>query len=249
MARLDDIREWGKTRPEWQELVQDGKALPPGLTKAYRAYETGQEPSPVQVPDDERPPVEEVPPKMSEPTVVDKARELVGRARKSTPTAAKRTTGRKTFPRIPVDRLISRGWDALARVIQPVNMPVARVLATQAPVAGLILEDQVKNTIVDKLLQPLARSEQRAEVIIALVGPPLLVGALSKNPSMAPVLVPMLKEALKTWIDVAGPKMEEAMERNRKFQEEYGQQIDSLIEMFFMTEDVDTSPPVVVMNG
>ena len=72
---------------------------------------------------------------------------------------------RPRAPRVPVDKLIERGWDILARVAQPVNLPVSRVLAIQAPAAGLMLEDVVRGTVVDLVLQPIARAEARLEVV------------------------------------------------------------------------------------
>jgi len=125
----------------------------------------------------------------------------------------------------------------LAQLAQPINLPVARVLDVQAPIAGLLLEDMVKNTIVDRFLQPLARIESGGEVAFALMGPPLLVAAIQAKPEMQMILVPLLKESLRTWIDVAGPKLEEVAKRDQAFQEKYGQRIDDMIAMFFAVPD------------
>jgi hypothetical protein len=134
--------------------------------------------------------------------------------------------------------LIGAVWGFAAQVLQPINMPVAKVLAVQAPVAGMVLEDALKNTVVDRLLQPLAGVQIGGEIALALIGPPLLVGALTAKPEMAPVLVPLLRRALRSWIDVAGPKLEEVAKTEQKFEEQYGSRIDDMIE-FFLTPPPD----------
>jgi hypothetical protein len=152
---------------------------------------------------------------------------------------------RKVQPRVSVEKLISSGWMGLSAITQRVNMPVSRVLLMQAPVAGAVLEDAVKDTAIDKLLQPVARMGEGGEVAFALVAPPLLVGALTServanNPRMQMVLTGMLKEALKSWLKVAGPKIEEKMKEEEEFQEKYGMQIDVMI-AFILGEPTDAT--------
>lgn len=90
--------------------------------------------------------------------------------------------------RVSTERLVERVWDGLARSMQPVNLPVSRCLAWQAPTAGAILDEAVKDTVIDRALQPLARAEERLEKVGALVGPPVLVMAL-QLPQNQPVRV------------------------------------------------------------
>src|SRR5258708_7843882 len=70
---------------------------------------------------------------------------------------------RKRFPRVKLDKLVERAWSQLAEAA-PVLPPEQR-LDGQAPFAGLVLEDQLKGTVVDKVLQPVARAEEKAEAI------------------------------------------------------------------------------------
>jgi hypothetical protein len=79
---------------------------------------------------------------------------------------------------VPTEKLIQRGWEFAARVLQPVNLPVARCLDWQAPTAGALLEEAVRDTVVDRLLQPVARIEDKLEIAGALIGPPVLIFAL-----------------------------------------------------------------------
>lgn len=81
-------------------------------------------------------------------------------------------------PRVSTEKLIQRMWEAGSRILTPVNLPVARCLDWQAPTAGALLEEAVRDTVVDKLIQPIARIEDKLEIAGALIGPPLLIFAL-----------------------------------------------------------------------
>lgn len=185
--------------------------------------------------------VEEVAPKIPEPTISERVKDVSDRVR-GLPDSIRGRAGlgkrapRSKAPRGPrqsVDRLIGTLWGVAARVMQPVSWPVANVLHAQAPVAGMVLEDVVRGTVVDTVLQPFAKIGKGGEVVMALIGPPLLVGLISAKPETAPVAIPLLKESLRMWLDVAGPKLIEHAEREKKFQEEYGSTIDEMISMFF----------------
>lgn len=155
---------------------------------------------------------------------------------------------KKAKPRVSVEDVIAGGWRIMARVAQPVP-PLQRTLKVQAPVAGLLLEDAVRGTLVDKLLQPIARIQIQGKVVAALAGPPVLVTAISMhlaqcqqqqvppNPVFMSAAHEMLRESLIIWMDVAGPKFEEALARERAFTEHYGQDVDAFMDWLF------TAPP------
>lgn len=153
---------------------------------------------------------------------------------------AKPAKGRPRRARVPVDGLISRMWDGFARMAAPVSRPLAVTLALQAPVAGLILEDEVKGTVVDRVLQPAARWEQRGEKVFALVGPPVIVLAMEQAQGLPEpqrslrlaVLQTMLIEALTMWVKISGDKMEEAAARVAA-SEETRQQVAAIIAQIF----------------
>src|SRR5258708_589723 len=231
-----DIRDWGR---ENGFDVANGGRIPRALSEAYNSAHTESDEF-VQVGDWKPDPEvwgenaqDETAPKVD--PIQEKPLSATDKVRQRFANKPAATNARTVKPksRVPVDRLIERAWDALSRFVAPVNVPMSRVLAMQSPVAGLILEPEVKGTIVDRVLQPIARTEKRGEVLFALIGPPLIVGALSARPQAAPVLVPMLRESLAVWIDVAGPKVKVAQERAQKFQEQYGQDIDDMIGMIF----------------
>ena len=170
----------------------------------------------------------ERPPVIKPPSVADRARQLTERARKLAP-AKKGTVSKLRTPRVPVDNLISTVWGFMAQAVQPFNMPVARVVAMQSPVAGMILEDVVKNTVVDRMLQPVAKFAGGGEVAIALLGPPLIVAAMTSRPNQAAMLIPVLRSSLKSWVKVAGPKLEKVAQEEAEFEEKYGSSVDNLI--------------------
>lgn len=243
VSSISDIREWGKANG-WE--VEDGGRLPSGLRAAYDNRDSGgtfttgetifssgdDTPlfSELSYPDE---PIEEVAPVIHEKSPADKARSFMDRVKKAAPATAKPRGRKPVKARVSVEKVISMGWRFLAQMAQPINLPVARVLDMQAPVAGMVLEDSIRNTLVDRLLQPLARAESGGEKAFAMIGPPLLVGAITTKPELYPVLRPVLREALRLWIDVAGDKLEEVAKREAKFQEQYGTRIDDMMDLIF----------------
>ncbi len=87
-------------------------------------------------------------------------------------------------------------WGETGRGLIRHDPPVGRVLVMQAPFVGDIVDEAVKGTIADKLLQPIARTYETAEGLSAIVGVPLLVGMLERHPERAPVLMPMLRASI-----------------------------------------------------
>jgi hypothetical protein len=150
----------------------------------------------------------------------------------------------KRHPRVPVDRLIERGWEVLARISAPVSPPISRCLQIQSPVAGLILEDVIRGTAADRALQPIARAEEKAEKAIALLAPPVIVGALQAAQGLPEdqramrqaILVPMLRESMVLWVKIAGDKVQEKATRDADLAPIYAQ-VDAL--MAFIAEGPD----------
>lgn len=243
-STLHDIRVWAKENG-WPEISDSGP-LPPGARRAYDASKTveaeadystqdSQPGAQTTVDSDTEKPREEKPPQMADVTPIGKAKSFLDRARERASVdkgiAARRSKDRK--PRTSVERLIGRGWEMLSRLANPVNPPVARVLAFQAPVAGMLLDEIVKDTVVDTVLQPIVRAEEKMELAFALIGPPLIVGALTVRPEAQPVLIPLLKESLVTWLEVAGDKIEAAKKKDEEFKAKYGDSIDEMINAIF----------------
>lgn len=161
-------------------------------------------------------------------------RGLFGRGKAGTPGGAKRK------PRVTTEDMLAGIWRTAAKFATPLP-PLQRTLRIQAPVAGMILEDAVRDTALDTILQPLARLSGQGKVIGALIGPPLIVTALmlhvqqsaaaGRDPNMVLMGIGQeaLRSALMTWMEVAGPKFEIALQRETQFEEKYGKSVDDLI--------------------
>jgi hypothetical protein len=156
------------------------------------------------------------------------------------PGAAKK----KQPPRVSTEALLGAVWRGGAKLLTPLP-PLQRTLRMQAPVAGMLLDDVVKGTIVDPLLQPLARLADQGKTVQALAGPPVFVGAIMAhqmrcaqaevelNPLFMAVATEGLRSSLMAWMDVAGPKFDAAMEREALFEAKYGQRVDDMIALIF----------------
>lgn len=162
-------------------------------------------------------------------------RQRKGTAQKSGSTVKKAPTKavRVHQPRGSASTLIEWGWAMLSKMAVPISIPVARTLSMQAPVAGEILDDAVRDTAVDKLIQPFVRFGEGSEAVIALLGPPVLVGVMHKNPATVPALTPLLRAALVSWVKIAGPRMEVKLKEEQEFEEKYGSTVDALMEGIF----------------
>jgi hypothetical protein len=159
---------------------------------------------------------------------------------------AKPGAKKKTAPRISTEDLLGAAWRGAAKLLTPLP-PLQRTLRMQAPVAGMLLDDIVQGTIVDPLLQPLARLASQGKTVQALAGPPVFVGAImthqmqcaaadpptDPNPLFMAIAVEGLRSSLMAWMDVAGPKFDMAMQREAEFEVKYGQRVDDMIALIF----------------
>lgn len=246
-ASIAVMRQWGR---EHGWTVEDSGRLPAGLRRAYDDRDNGVDDPTEDIFPSEDPwmstqvdriegleyndyPGEELRPNIPSEGRTAKARGLMDRIKKAAPPTAK-PRGRKPLKmRVPIDKLVSLGWQTIAQMVQPINLPVARILDMQAPVAGMVLEDVIRDTLIDRLLQPLARAESGGEKVWALIGPPLIVAAMTTRPDISDKLLPVLKHALRTWIDIAGDQMDKVKQQEEKFQEEYGTRVDDMVSLLF----------------
>jgi hypothetical protein len=120
------------------------------------------------------------------PSAGERARGLLGRARKPSNEGPKQEGGkRKSAPRARAKTRPEQPWRPTAGLIETVWTRLAmssasipalqRILAAQAPMSGVVLEGQLRGGLVDKLLlQPAARNMERADAVSALIGVPVL---------------------------------------------------------------------------
>lgn len=245
-----DVRAW--CREQGIEVPPRGK-LNPSFHEQWREAHTGEDldeqlvdEQPVDDEDsDERAPVlqlvgdeqpaEERPPRSPRPPRFS----LFKRA-----AVASRARGPKR--RVSLESTCATGWSILSAVAAQAGQgPTSRVLGMQAPVAGVILEESLKGTMADRILQPLARATQTGSKVGALLGPPVLVTLLDRKPDLAPQVLPVLRLALKQWVLVAGPAMRAQERKQAKAMEALGldgqdsldQMIEAMVEAIFVGDD------------
>jgi len=226
-ADMQDIREWARANG-W-DIADKGRLAEP--VKAAYAAATSEPPAP---PEPAEPPA-------AEPvtgTVVperkpDAPRRESWLARQRKKQADRPRPGHK---RVSIENVLSTGWafGAMALARSPQAIPVARIMDMQAPVAGIIGEELLKGTVVDRLLQPLARGGRKAEIGVALAGPPLLVGIMTAQPRLFPVLRPMLKMTMMSWMEVSEPAMKTVEKRAAQWAEKFGDvDLDAMIDLLW----------------
>jgi hypothetical protein len=118
--------------------------------------------------------------------------------------AAGKTRG-KTHKRVSIAPLIEDAYSDIAWAAAGIP-PLRKLLQAQAPIAGVILDPVVKDTIADPVLQIAARNHERMQVAMALLGTPAaLMAVLVSAPE--PVLAPMIAEDGTPMVDGAGKQV------------------------------------------
>jgi hypothetical protein len=233
MATDAEIRAWANQ--QGYENVPTRGSLPGWIRDAHEAYhQTGQNGNGADPFD--------APP----PSAVRETRPRNVKAARWPWAGGKKTGGKKKakHPRVPVDDLISAVWGGLAGMGQAMMPATSKMMKWQAPVAGKVVEDAIEGTVIDKMLQPIARTTAAGEVVTVMLGPPLLMAAIETNPARAPFVVPILRAMLIRWFAIAGPKLEEKRQEESEFEAEYGQSVDELLdEMLGAIRFVPPPPP------
>jgi hypothetical protein len=92
--------------------------------------------------------------------------------RPARPAKTKAGPRRPARPRVALTGLIESAWSDLAWAASSVP-PMQRMLYAQAPFAGIALEDGLRDTFIDRMLQPVARGQAKAEAVGGLLMPPM----------------------------------------------------------------------------
>lgn len=173
-------------------------------------------------------------------------------------------------PWMPTATVIEHLWSQLAWSARPLP-PLQKILAAQAPMAGVTLQDAAKGTFIDRaLLQPAARAENKLQAANAMLGPPiwtLLIagfGGCVTAPMAGPdgvvrqvpvtdaednivwddrtqVLVGGLRFSLMSWLKVADKHADEIMADAQELTE-LGDQADALIRWILAPSQPGQSP-------
>jgi|SRR5215472_6311002 len=249
-----DIREWARANG-WD--VADQGRLRSEVRKAYEArdqdpateddifvIEPTSEAAAAEVPP--VPPAAAASPKQEErpprPAPLTERGGLLGRKR--TPAAGKAKGPKTPRRRVSIENIVSSCWGlgAMALARKPEALPLARVLDMQAPVVGSIGEDKLKGTMIDRVLQPLARAGENGEIVAGVVGPPVCVSVVMRWPDAYPVVKPIMKMCMMTWLEISEPAMKKIEERQARWSEKFGDyDLDAMCDSFFA--DIPMSGP------
>jgi hypothetical protein len=194
---------------------------------------------PSEVPPSAAPQDEERPPAASQPTP---AGGLLGRRTRAPRKPAKPYDVKA---RVPAAGIFSFAWGGLSYALSrnPMLIPTARAVDMQAPYAGEVLDDLVKGTVIDRLVQPLARGGDKAEVLFGLAGFPACVAMVSYHPEWMPTLRPVMKMALMASMEAGEPAMKRMQKRMERFEEKLGgADLDGMIDAIFADINVGGVP-------
>lgn len=99
-------------------------------------------------------------------------RDRPARRRSSGSSARRRRSSARKHDWVPTGPVIERIWSELAWGANKLP-PLQRVLIAQAPMTGVVMQEAVRDTFIDRwAMQPLARGEDRLEAANAVLGPP-----------------------------------------------------------------------------
>jgi hypothetical protein len=263
-AKTADVRAWA--REQGMEVPDKGKLTAAVWSAFATAHADADVPEPETAPEPEKieteqpgpePEPELIPETMPEPAPATPKRWSPWRPKR--PAAAGEPKPPRQRKRVSLEFLSSMAWQGIAAVVAnmagPQYAPVGMMMAFQGPVAGMIIEDMAKDTVADRVMQPIARVLQPGGQFATLIGMPLGTAMVCKYPHMYPRIRPLLAEGMKEWVTLAGPKLRERRRKAEKFaeematfQEEFGVTVDELLDDVFKPLFVPT-PEMAASNG
>jgi hypothetical protein len=193
-ATATDVREWAKTQPDLADSIPDRGPLPRAMRARYdEAHAT--DPGDDGYPGD--PDATQAAPPPAQATAPAERKPRTGRQLASKKTLRERILGpgkgkagkKAKTPRMPIADAVEEIWSDLAWLAAPVP-PLQRMLYVQAPYAGVILEDTVRGTIIDPIVQPVVRNLEAIRAIDGLIGPPVFVTGITLTGGRVQVMNP-----------------------------------------------------------
>jgi hypothetical protein len=151
-------------------------------------------------------------------------------------TASGKPKAGKKHPRVPLDKMMSRIYTRGGQMLSAFAPATGRCLQAQSAMAGVILEDITRDTVADRIFQPMARIEDKLDKTFALVAPPVLVFALETtdpdNARRQVMLTGLLRESLLISMDVTAAYAGRVAEQAARTQENEAA-VDKLLEFIF----------------
>lgn len=201
-----------------------------------------------ELPDDLADDMAEVPPRAVTPKAG--SRTTVTRlnpwSKRGKTAASKSKAKAKARPRVSTADLIGSAWRIGAKVAQPLP-PIYRTLRLQSVIAGPLLDDAVKGTVVDPFLQPLARLSRAGETVSALLAPNLAIGAMAwhlqqtngePNPIVMQACQEMLRHGLTAMMRIGGDAFAAQLAKERDDEERFGGDVE-MIMAWLLSEPAD----------
>lgn len=130
----------------------------------------------------------------------------------------------------------------MALVRTGADIPVGNCLQFQAPIVGDILDEAIQGTFLDTLLQPIAGKGKRMKKVSNVIAMPLIVGAMERSPNAAPVLEPLLRQAIREHLVAMAPVIKAQQKQEADYRKALGElgmdadgndPIDAVIEAIF----------------
>lgn len=139
---------------------------------------------------------------------------------------------RREHKRVSLESGAEWAWRILGNAAASRGLvPTGRALMLQAPVAGMILEDTLRGTVVDRIAQPFVRGGESAKEVVTLLGVPVIVTTLTIRPELQGQLVPVLRNMMREWAIIAGPRIKAREKREKRAMEQLGVDDAGLDEM------------------
>ena len=257
MADPEEIRAW--LRKNGHEIGDRGR-IPADKAALYEAAHDPVAASVTEADFDPLPPDEDPGAEVKDETQPTKPRASRARGSGLLSLRGKSSGGskrarRKVYQRVPLNKFGERTWDLFARFARPVSQATSTCFSLQAPMAGVLLEDIFRDSVADRFLQPLARAEDKADKVIALAVPPVLVLAIEMtgaNPRLSEeervfrlnILFAMLEEALEISLEVTEQYAEQLVARQER-KSRHREDVSAMIAMIFPPRE----PPSTVVEG
>jgi hypothetical protein len=156
---------------------------------------------------------------------------------------------KKAPPRQSIERFTSRIYKDFGQLVYNISKPTGRCIQAQAAMAGVVLEDTVRGTFVDRLMQPAVRAEDKLDAGFALIGPPLAcfgiemttaalqAGAISPQAGMMRLTVcqSVLRHGLLRGLEISD-KFADVIKQRLEDSARRDAEVDALIAMIFEAE-------------
>lgn len=154
---------------------------------------------------------------------------------------AKAAKAKTRPPRVSLEKFTGRFYDGCSRILEPLSPAAATCMRVQAPMAAVVIDGVVKDTVLDRIVQPAARLEDKLDVVFGLVAAPAACIAVEytfqvpQTPRIVmqrAMSIQLLREALRATLEVSEDYAEQitAMMAKREVQDA---EVDRLIRMIF----------------